>query len=75
MKNELLTAARRRVGKTQKQVATDIGNGETVYQRYEQGKRTPSVITAIRIANALGVVDLRELWDAKTSSPDYTTDK
>ncbi|MBR4382560.1 MAG: helix-turn-helix transcriptional regulator [Selenomonadaceae bacterium] len=68
MKNELLIAARRRVGKTQRKVAEDIGNAESVYQRYEQGRRTPSVLTAIRIADALGVTDVRELWDAKETS-------
>ena len=73
MKNELLSAARRRVGKTQKQVATDIGATEIGYQNYEGGRRTPSVTTAIRIADALGVDDFnafRELWGGakKTSS-------
>ena len=70
MKNENLIAARKQSGKTQKQIATETESAEIAYQRYEYGMREPKVSTAIRIANALGVVDLRELWGGakKTSS-------
>ena len=54
MKNEILIAARKRVGKTQKQVAQEIGTTEIAYQRYEYGTRTPSAPTGNSIARALG---------------------
>lgn len=62
MKNENLIAARKQSGKTQKQVARETKIAEIAYQTYERGTRTPSVTTAIKIANALGVRNLRELW-------------
>lgn len=62
MKNLKLQAARIASGKTQKQVATEVGIPEAVYQRYEYGKNEPGVRTAIRIADALGVIDLREIF-------------
>lgn len=68
-RNEELVAARKRAGKTQRQVAADIGNTESAYQRYEQGLRMPGVVIAIRIADALGVQDLRELWGDSSSTP------
>lgn len=51
--NVKLRAARERAGKTQAQVAKDVGIREAVYQRYEYGANEPSVRTAIRIADAL----------------------
>lgn len=51
--NVKLRAARERAGKTQAQVARDVGIREAVYQRYEYGANEPSVRTAIRIADAL----------------------
>lgn len=71
-RNEELVAARKRVGKTQRQVAADIGNTESAYQRYEQGLRTPGVVIAIRIAQALGVKDFDEfqkLWGNPNVKP------
>lgn len=62
MKNETLIARRKHIGKTQAQVAQEVKIAESVYQRYEHGKRKPSVLTAIKIADALGVQNLRELW-------------
>ena len=62
MRNENLVAARKQSGKTQAQVAKEIGVAEVAYQRYEYGMREPKVTTAIKIANVLGVQDLRELW-------------
>ena len=35
MRNEILIAARQKSGKTQVQVAKEIGIAEVVYQRYE----------------------------------------
>ena len=63
MKNDKLIAARKKSGKTQKQVAKEISIAEIAYRTYERGTRTPSVFTAIKIADALGVKDLRELWN------------
>lgn len=57
-----LQAARAVSGKTQKQVAREVGISEAVYQRYEYGRNEPGVRTAIRIADALNVVDLREIF-------------
>ena len=62
MRNENLVAARKQSGKTQAQVATETNIATIAYQSYERGTRTPAVTTAIKIANALGVKDLRELW-------------
>ena len=66
MKNNL-KEHRLRIGLTQVQVAKKAGITERGYQRYEADEkskqyREPSVKVAIRIADALGVQDLRELW-------------
>lgn len=62
MRNTRLQAARERCGKTQAQVARAAGLTEQAYQRYEYGTTEPRVRTAIRIADALNVVDLREIF-------------
>lgn len=65
MRNENLIAARKQLGKTQAQVATETEIATIAYQSYERGTRTPVVPTAIKIANALGVNDFNkfcELW-------------
>jgi len=54
MKNEILIAARKQSGKTQKQVAKEIGTTEAAYQNYERGSRTPNAPTGNSIARALG---------------------
>ena len=54
MKNHNLIAARKQSGKTQKQVAQEIGIAEVAYKSYEHGKRTPSAPTGNSIARALG---------------------
>ena len=33
-----------------------------MYRRYERHNMLPNVLTAIRVADALGVQDLREIW-------------
>ena len=48
-----LQAAREQSGKTQAQVAKEVGITEVAYQRYEYDKREPGVRTAIRIARVL----------------------
>lgn len=57
-----LQAAREKSGKTQAQIAKEAGVSERVYQGYEYGQNEPGVRTAIRIADALDVKDLRELF-------------
>ena len=51
--NTRLHATREQFGKTQAQVAKEVGISEQMYQRYEHDKNTPNVRTAIRIARAL----------------------
>lgn len=60
-----LKAAREKSGKTQAQVAKKARVTEAMYQRYEYALSEPGVRTAIRIADALGVQDLRELFAAE----------
>lgn len=64
-----LHAARERSGQTQTQVANAANINPVTYQRYEYGIREPGVRTAIRIADALGVLDLRELFEAAPEEP------
>ena len=63
MKNVKLQAAREASGKTQAQVAQETGVAVRLYQSYEYGAREPTVRTAIRIADALHVKDLRQIFD------------
>ncbi len=60
-----LRAAREQSGKTQAQVAKEIGVSELSYQRYEYDKREPGVRTAIRIARALNST-VEDLFGAAT---------
>lgn len=62
MKKLLLKERRNAVGMTQHQIAEKIGVTDMGYLNYEQGKREPKIGTAIKIADALGISDLRELW-------------
>lgn len=52
--NDVLKATREQSGKTQAQVAREVGVAERVYQSYEYNKIRPRVDVAIRIADALG---------------------
>ena len=66
MSNQL-QLKRKSAGFTQAQLAKLAGVTERGYRCYEasekaQRKHNPDVLTAIRIADALGVKDLRELW-------------
>lgn len=62
MKNpEIIKAARRKSGKTQKQVAKDIGVALRLYQKYESGEVIPSVIIGNKIAKALNTTS-DKLW-------------
>ncbi len=62
--NLKLRAAREQSGKTQAQVAKEVGIAEAAYQRYEHDKNTPNVRTAIRIARALNST-VEDLFGAK----------
>ena len=42
-------------GKTQRQVADEIGVTEQAYQKYEYGKRTPTFEIAIKLANCFNI--------------------
>lgn len=53
--NLKLKAAREKSGKTQAQVAKEVGISVAQYQNIEYGKSEPGVRTAIRIAEVLGV--------------------
>jgi len=65
-----LRAARERSGKTQAQVAKEIGVSELSYQRYEYDKREPGVRTAIRIAKALNSTVETLFGEAALDKPD-----
>lgn len=62
VQNQALKNARIRAGLTQAQLAESCGLAVQHYQRYEYGKVEPSVLVAIRIADALGVEDIRTLF-------------
>lgn len=66
--NTPIKAAREQSGKTQKQVAKEIGITECSYQRYEYNKVTPNAIIATRIARALGTT-VEKLWSAVNNTP------
>ena len=59
--NLKLKAAREKSGKTQAQVAKEVGISVAQYQNIEYGKSEPGVRTAIRIAEVLGV-DVKTLF-------------
>lgn len=50
----------------QSDLAKAAGITVTSYQRIEYGTQRPSLDTALKIADALGVQDLRELWTVRT---------
>lgn len=53
---------------TQAAIAKACGVNTLSYQRYESEERIPNVRTAIRIADALGISDIRSLWDGNPTS-------
>ena len=64
-----LRAAREASGKTQAQVAKEIGVSELSYQRYEYDKRIPRADIAVLIARAINST-VEKLFGAAT--PDNT---
>lgn len=55
MNTDNLKAARKKTGKTQKEVAEGIGIGQGTYKNYETGAREPNGETLVAIANYFGV--------------------
>lgn len=54
MTGEILATLRRRVGRTQADVAAAAGIPSSVLSAYERGRREPSLVAASRIIDALG---------------------
>lgn len=67
LKTSNLYAAREQSGKTQSQVAKEIGITESSYQRYEYGKVTPNAIIANRIARAVNST-VEKLWGYESAN-------
>lgn len=70
-----LKKMRKAKGFTQVKVAQKSGITEVSYQRYEAEERLPNIRTAIRIADALGVLDLRQLWGGNPAIEKEPDDK
>ncbi len=63
MIEEIVRIGAFRKGKfTQKEMADMLNLSERQYRRIEKNICKPDIWSAIRIADALGVKDLRELW-------------
>ena len=60
-KSTPIKAARIQSGKTQQQVADEIGIAKTAYQRYECGRVIPNAIMGVKIAKTLGTIS-EKLW-------------
>jgi transcriptional regulator with XRE-family HTH domain len=60
-----LKKMREEKGLTQEMLAQQSKKSLRAYKYYESGERLPDVHTAIRIADRLGVTDLRELFPAE----------
>ena len=58
---DTIKAAREQSGKTQAQVAKEIGIAKAAYRRYECGKVIPNAIMGCKIAKALGTTS-EKLW-------------
>ena len=60
-KNSVLKSIREKSGKTQAEIAKELGMLRELYQKYEYGAGTKTIQTAIRIAKALNS-SVEELW-------------
>ncbi len=65
----MLQAAREKSGKTQAQVAKEIGITENAYQKYEYGEREPRARMAVRVAHAVNST-VEQLWGFGAATPD-----
>ncbi len=64
VKEKILKISELRKGKrTQKEMADILNISERQYRRIEKDVCKPDIWTAIKIADALGVENLRELWN------------
>ena len=68
-----LKAAREQLGKTQAQVAVEVGIPYQYYQLYEYDRGAQTIQTAIKIAKSLNS-SVEELWGTPTYN-DYNTNK
>lgn len=59
---DTLKRLRKSKGLTLKALAEKLNIPVRTYQRYESGERKPDIQTAIRIADTLGVSDVRVIW-------------
>ena len=71
--NIKLKNARKKAGLTQEEIAKQAGITTRSYQRVEKGEQDPKTSTAILIADALGVVDLRELFEENKTAEGKST--
>lgn len=63
MTEEIVRIGELRKGKfTQKEMADMLNLSERQYRRIEKNDCKPDIWSAIKIADALGVIDLREIW-------------
>ena len=58
-----LKELRKSTGKLQAEIIAAVGISKSSYIRYERGCTLPDVLSAIAIADALDIVDIREIWD------------
>lgn len=61
-KNNLLRYHRLKQRLTQADVASSCELDIRQYQKYERGENIPNIRIAIKLADLLGVSDLREIW-------------
>ena len=59
---DTLKRLRKSKGLTLKALAEKLNIPVRAYQYYESGERKPDIQTAIRIADTLGVSDVRVIW-------------
>ena len=65
MLNDNLIRARKAKGLTQEQIANEAGVSRQMYTDYERLGRIPRISIALKIADALDVIDLREIWESR----------
>lgn len=75
MNTRNLKAARKKSGKTQKEVAEGIGIGQGTYKNYETGAREPNGDTLVAIANYFGVTTDYLLGRPDATPPENPIDK
>lgn len=61
MRNEKLYEAREKLGMTLEEVGLIIGVGKSTIRRWEEGKMLPSVVSAIKLCDALKL-NVYDVW-------------